>query len=157
MVSPKKRPKRSKKPVDRLNIASNKGASYVDKWYNFHIICCILYAPPAVYRILEAQLILLVVTIQICPLASILLIIMLLLLNAAKTFCTLFPYRSPFLCHPLVVDFPLVWLWTSETGGVVICLASTLMVLDHSVGSSRRPRVGGTDHDRPVGHSLQIL
>ena len=39
----------------------------------------------------------------------------------------------------------------------MICLASTLMVLDHSVGSSRRPRVGGTDHDRPVGHSLQIL
>ena len=35
-------------------------------------------------RILVAQLILLVVTIQICPLASILLIIMLLLLNAAK-------------------------------------------------------------------------
>ena len=31
MVSPKKRPKRSKKPVDRLNIATNKGASYADK------------------------------------------------------------------------------------------------------------------------------
>ena len=30
MVSPKKRPKRSKKPVERLNIATNKGASYAD-------------------------------------------------------------------------------------------------------------------------------
>ena len=49
-------------------------------------------------------------------------------------------------------DVPLVELWTSETGGVVIFLASTLMVLDYSMGSSRRPRVCGTDHDRPVGH-----
>ena len=31
MVSPKKRPKRSQKPVDRLNISSLKGSSYVKK------------------------------------------------------------------------------------------------------------------------------
>ena len=31
MVSPRKRPKRSRKPVDRLNISTNKGASYADK------------------------------------------------------------------------------------------------------------------------------
>ena len=56
-----------------------------------------------------------------------------------KPFCTHFPYRSPLLCHPLVKDFPLVKLWTSETGGVVICLASTLMVLDHFCGKFPTP------------------
>ena len=29
-----------------------------------------------------------------------------LLLNAAKALCSLFPYRSPLLCHPLVQDVP---------------------------------------------------
>ena len=106
------------------------------------------------YRILVAQLILLVVTFNMLPLAFILLIIMLLLLFAAEIpSAPLFPYRS-FSVSPKSGRCS---IWTSETGGVVICLASTLMVLDHSVGSSRRPRVGGTDHDRPVGHSLQIL
>ena len=57
-------------------------------------------APPADIMILEAQLILLVVTIQICPLASILLIIMLLLLNAAKTFCP-FPPIGHSVCVTL--------------------------------------------------------
>ena len=65
-------------------------------------------APPADIMSLEAQLILLVVTIQICPLASILLIIMLLLWYAAKTFLPISPYRSFCLCHPLVEDVPLV-------------------------------------------------
>ena len=34
----------------------------------------------------------------------------------------------------------------------MIGLASTLMVLDPSLGSSRRPRVVGTDQDRPIGY-----
>ena len=52
-------------------------------------------------------------------------------------------------------DVTLLMIFGGQT--TVIGLASTLMVLDHSVGSSRRPRVVGTDHDRPIGYSLLIL
>ena len=39
----------------------------------------------------------------------------------------------------------------------VIDLAGTLTVLDLSVGSSRRPRVCGTDHDRPIGYFTSLF
>ena len=101
-----------------------------------HVICSICYAPTAVNRIFVAQLILLVVTFNMLPLAFILLIIMLLLLFAAEIpSAPLFPYRS-FSVSPKSERCS---VWMSETGGVVICLASTLMVLDHFCGKFPTP------------------
>ena len=92
------------------------------------------------YRILVAQLILLVVTFNMLPLASILLIIMLLLLFAAeKPSAPFISLSAIFLCRPKVDGVPFYLRWTSETGGVVICLASTLMVLDHFCGKFPTP------------------
>ena len=153
MVISSKRPKLSRKPTERFSDILVKGLWYENRLDLSNMICSISYASTADFRIFSSAADLLVVTYKMLPLASSWLIIMLLLLNAAeKTFCTHFPYRSSFLCYPLVEDVPYCLRWTSETGGAVIYLASTLMVLDCNLGSSRRPRVSGTDH-RPTGRT----
>ena len=91
------------------------------------------------YRILVAQLILLVVTFNMLPLASILLIIMLLLLFAAEKPSAPFISLSAIFCVAQKWTMFRSMRWTSETGGVVICLASTLMVLDHFCGKFPTP------------------
>ena len=123
-----------------------------------HIICGISYASSADTRILEAQLCCWWSQSK-CPLASSCRwSSCFLLLNAAKNLLHSLTLSVSLLHFPKSGRCPFtVLLWTSETGGTVIGLASTLMVLDHSVGSSRRPRVVGTDHDRPIGSSLLIL
>ena len=140
MVKSSKRPKWSREPIERFSDISIKGPLYENRLDLSNMICSISYASTADIRILVAQLFCWWSHIKCSRSHHPRLIIMLLLLFAAeKTFCTHFPYRSPLLCHPLVKDFPLVKLWTSETGGVVICLASTLMVLDHFCGKFPTP------------------
>ena len=157
MVISNMRPKWSRKPAERFSDILVKGLLYEDRLDLSNMICSISYAQTADFRIYSSAADLLVVTYKMLPLASSWLIIMLLLLNAAKTFCTHFPYRSSPLCYPPVENVPFCLRWTSETGGAVIYLASTLMVLDCNLGSSRRPRVYGTDQHRPVGHFTSLF
>ena len=70
MVSLNMRPKWSSKPTERFSDILVKGLLYENRLDLLNMICSISYASTADIRILEAQLILLVVTIQICPLAS---------------------------------------------------------------------------------------
>ena len=158
MVVLNMRPKWSRKPTEKFSDILVKGLLYENRLDLLNMICSISCAQTADFRISSSAADLLVVTYKMLPLASSWLIIMLLLLNAAEnTFCPHFPYRSSLLCYPPVEDVPFCLRWTSETGGAVIYLASTLMVLACNLESSRRPRVCGTDHHRPVGHSLHYL
>ena len=101
---------------------------------------------------------LLVVTCLHAPARIILLIIM---LNAFVCHfyipCILFPLSVIPSVSSSSGRCSFVLRWTSETDGAVIYLASTLMVLACNLGSSRRPRVSGTDHHRPVGHLTSLF
>ena len=102
-------------------------------------------------RYINGTAVLLVVTYLHAPARIILLIIMLYALVCRFYIsCTSFPYRLSLLYHPLVEDVPFFLRWTSETGGAVIYLASTLMVLD-LLWEFPTPTRWWYDHDRPVG------
>ena len=91
-----------------------------------HTICSICRL-----RYTNGAAVLLVVTCLHAPARIILLIIMLYAFVCRFYIsCISFPYRSSLLYHPSVEDVPFFLRWTSETGGAVIYLASTLMVLD---------------------------
>ena len=102
-------------------------------------------------RYINGTAVLLVVTYLHAP-ARIILLIIMLYAFVCRFYISVFhfPYRSSLLYHPPVEDVPSLLRWTSETGGAVIYLASTLMVLD-LLWKFPTPTRWCNDHDRPVG------
>ena len=89
------RPKWSRKPIEIVSENSIKGPLCENRLDLLNMICSISYASTAVIRILVAQLICWWSHIKCSRSHHPWLIIMLLLLNAAKKpFCTHVPYRS---------------------------------------------------------------